>query len=257
MRTQENTGTTLRYEKRTMDITKPSPERSSETVHKILVVEDEPDLLMGLKENLEYEGYKVVTAADGLEAISAVQRENPDLIVLDLMLPKLDGYEVCRRLRNRQLNVPIIILTAKGQEADKVRGLDLGADDYITKPFSLREFLARIKAVLRRREPAAAKLETYRVGSLEVDFTRSVAQRGKRTIELSHYELEILRLLILNKEQPVSRERLLNEVWGYRALPATRTVDNHIVRLRQKLEENPGEPRHIITVHGMGYKFLD
>lgn len=226
-------------------------------MYKILVVEDEPDLLMGLKENLEYEGYKVAIAADGLAALSAVQRDTPDLIVLDLMLPKLDGYEVCRRLRNRQVDVPIIILTAKSQEVDKVLGLELGADDYITKPFSLRELTARIKAVLRRREPRPEKIQSYRIGSVEVDFTKSTARRGRETTELTHYELEILRLLILNKEQPVSRDRLLNEVWGYQSLPATRTVDNHIVRLRQKLEDDPRDPKHIITVHGMGYKYLD
>jgi len=225
-------------------------------MQKILVVEDEPDLLMGLKDNLEYDGYKVVTAGDGLAALGAIQREAPDLMVLDLMLPKLDGFEVCRRLRGRQVDIPIIILTAKSQETDKLLGLELGADDYITKPFSLRELSARIKAVLRRRAPAD-KLHSYKVAGVRVDFRKSLAQRGEETIELTHYELEILRLLILNKEQPVSRERVLNEVWGYQSLPATRTVDNHIVRLRQKLEEDPKNPQHILTVHGMGYKFLD
>jgi len=226
-------------------------------MQRILIVEDEPDLRTGLKDNLEFEGYKVAVAADGMAALSAVQKESPDLIVLDLMLPKLDGYEVCRRLRGRQIDIPIVMLTAKGQEVDKVIGLELGADDYITKPFSLRELTARIKAVLRRRQPGPDKLDYYSFANVEIDFRKSEVTVGGETAELTHYELEILRLLILNKEQPVSRDRLLNEIWGYQSVPATRTVDNHVVRLRQKIEEDAKNPKHIVTVHGMGYKFLE
>ena len=226
-------------------------------MEKILVVEDEPDMVMGLKDNLEYEGYVVVTARDGVEGIQLAQKELPDLIILDLMLPKKDGYDVCKELRAKGMDTPIIILTAKGQEVDKVLGLELGADDYVTKPFSIREVLARIKAVLRRKGSRPQKLESYNFGSVRVDFRKSFVVRNGETIELSHYENEILRLLVANKDEPVSRNRLLDEVWGYDLFPTTRTIDNHIVKLRQKIEDDPKNPTHVITVHGIGYKFVD
>ena len=226
-------------------------------MEKILVIEDEPDMVMGLKDNLEYEGYAVVTARDGVEGIQLAQKELPDLIVLDLMLPKKDGYDVCKELRAKGMDTPIIMLTAKGQEVDKVLGLELGADDYVTKPFSIREVLARIKAVLRRKGSRPQKLESYSFGNVRVDFRKSFAVRNGETIELCHYENEILRLLIANKDEPVSRNRLLDEVWGYDLFPTTRTIDNHIVKLRQKIEDDPKNPTHVVTVHGIGYKFVD
>ena len=226
-------------------------------MEKILIIEDEPDMLMGLKDNLEFEGYTVCTARDGLEALALAQKEKPELIVLDLMLPKMDGYEVCKRIRARGSTVPIIMLTAKSQEVDKVLGLELGADDYITKPFSVRELSARIRAVLRRLQPKQPKLDAYKFGNVEIDFRKSTATRGRRRIELTHYELEMLRLLITHKEEPVSRNQLLNEVWGYELYPTTRTIDNHVVKLRQKLEADPKNPKHVVTVHGIGYKFMD
>jgi len=226
-------------------------------MEKILVIEDEPDMVMGLKDNLEYEGYAVVAARDGVEGIQLAQKELPDLIILDLMLPKKDGYDVCKELRAKGMDTPIIILTAKGQEVDKVLGLELGADDYVTKPFSIREVLARIKAVLRRKGSRPQKLDSYNFGNVRVDFRKSFVVRNGETIELSHYENEILRLLIANKDEPVSRNRLLDEVWGYDLFPTTRTIDNHIVKLRQKVEDDPKNPAHVITVHGIGYKFVD
>jgi len=226
-------------------------------MEKILVIEDEPDMVMGLKDNLEYEGYSVVTAADGVEGIEKAVAELPDLIVLDLMLPKKDGYDVCKELRTRGMDTPIIMLTAKSQEVDKVLGLELGADDYVTKPFSIREVLARIKAVLRRKGGRQQKLESYDFGNVHADFRKSCVTKGSELIELSHYENEILRLLIANRDEPVSRNRLLDEVWGYDLFPTTRTIDNHIVKLRQKIEEDPKNPEHVVTVHGIGYKFVD
>ncbi|NQT19543.1 MAG: response regulator transcription factor [Planctomycetes bacterium] len=226
-------------------------------MEKILVVEDEPDMVMGLKDNLEYEGYTVVTAADGVEGIEMATKELPDLIILDLMLPKKDGYDVCKELRSKGVDIPIIMLTAKSQELDKVLGLELGADDYVTKPFSIREVLARIRAVLRRKGGRPQKLDSYEFGNVQVDFRKSCVSKSGKTLDLSHYENEILRLLIANKDDPVSRNRLLDEVWGYDLFPTTRTIDNHIVKLRQKVEDDPKNPAHVMTVHGIGYKFVD
>jgi len=226
-------------------------------MEKILVVEDEPDLLMGLQDNLEIEGYQVTTAKDGQAALDLAMSTCPDLILLDIMLPKLNGFEVCKQLRQKGMDTPIIMLTAKSQEVDRVLGLELGADDYITKPFSIRELLARIKAVLRRRHAPPQQIETYQFGDVKIDFRKSVATKGGRPVELSHYEAGILRLLITNKGEPIARNRILDEVWGYELYPTTRTIDNHVVKLRQKLEDDPHNPAHILTVHGMGYKFVD
>ena len=224
---------------------------------KILIVEDEPDMVMGIKDNLEIEGYQVLTALDGEKALEVAQSQCPDLILLDIMLPKLNGFEVCKQLRQKGMDTPIIMLTAKSQEVDKVLGLELGADDYITKPFSIRELLARVKAVLRRPRQPPEKIDTYQFGSVEVDFRKSIALKQGEPIDLSHYEAEILRLLIANKGEPISRNRILDEVWGYELYPTTRTIDNHVVKLRQKVEDDPHNPTHIVTVHGMGYKFVD
>jgi len=224
---------------------------------KILVVEDEPDMLMGLQDNLQFEGYQVTTATDGQAALEAALNTCLDLIILDIMLPKISGFDVCKQLRQKGMDTPIIMLTAKSQEVDKVLGLELGADDYITKPFSIRELLARVKAVLRRPRRPPQKIDSYRFGNVKVDFRKSVAVKKGKTIELSHYEAEILRLLIANKGEPISRNRILDEVWGYELYPTTRTIDNHVVKLRQKVEDDPHNPTHVVTVHGMGYKFVD
>jgi two-component system alkaline phosphatase synthesis response regulator PhoP len=226
-------------------------------MERILVVEDEPDMLMGLQDNLQFEGYQVITARDGQAALELALTTCPDLIVLDLMLPKLDGFEVCKRIRAKGMDTPIIMLTAKSQEVDKVLGLELGADDYITKPFSIRELLARIKAVLRRHQAPPQQIESYQFGDVKVDFRKSIATKGGEQIDLSHYEAGILRILITNRGEPISRNRILDEVWGYELYPTTRTIDNHVVKLRQKLEDDPHNPEHIVTVHGMGYKFVD
>jgi len=228
---------------------------------RVLVVEDDASMLMGLKDNLEYENYEVTTATNGVDGLKLAQDNSYDLIILDVMLPKMDGFEVCRQVRTLDEDVPIIMLTAKNQEIDKVVGLKLGADDYITKPFSIRELLARLEAVLRRQRrgthPSTPKIQSYEFNDVKVDFRKCMAYKGKQTIELTHYEVEILKVLIGNKEEPISRNRMLDEIWGFELFPTTRTIDNHIVKLRQKLEDDPKDPKHIITVHGIGYKFLD
>ena len=226
-------------------------------MEKILVVEDEPDMLMGLQDNLQFEGYEVITATDGQAALDLALSIGPDLIVLDIMLPKLDGFEVCKQIRAKGMDTPIIMLTAKSQEVDKVLGLELGADDYITKPFSVRELLARIKAVLRRHQSPPQQIDTYQFGDVKLDFRKCMATKAGVPVELSHYEAGILRILVTNKGEPISRNRILDEVWGYELYPTTRTIDNHVVKLRQKLEDDPLNPAHILTVHGMGYKFVD
>ena len=224
---------------------------------KILVVEDEPDMVLGLQDNLQFEGYQVEVATDGEKALEIAQKVCPDLVILDIMIPKINGFEVCKQLRQKGMDVPIIMLTAKSQEVDKVLGLELGADDYITKPFSIRELLARVKAVLRRPRRPPQKIDSYRFGNVKADFRKSIAVKRGKPVDLSHYEAEILRLLIANKGEPISRNRILDEVWGYELYPTTRTIDNHVVKLRQKVEDDPHNPTHIVTVHGMGYKFVD
>jgi len=224
---------------------------------RILIIEDEPDMVMGLQDNLQYEGYEVLSAPEGETGITLAMEKSPDLILLDIMMPGKDGYQVCKELRSKGCNVPVIMLTAKSQEVDKVLGLELGADDYIVKPFSIREVLARIKAVLRRQGSRSQKIESYQFGNVKVDFRKSVVFKDGKETELSHYECEILRLLVANKDEPVSRNRLLDEVWGYQLFPTTRTIDNHVVKLRQKIEDDPRNPEHVVTVHGIGYKFVD
>ena len=227
----------------------------------VLVIEDEPDLREGLQHNLELEGYTVETAADGNEGLRKAREGTASLILLDLMLPGVPGLEVLRSIRETGMETPVIIISAKGQDRDKVAGLELGADDYITKPFALNEMMARIRAVLRRTK-ARLLTPSKRVDApimqfddLMVDFKRyTVIRRGEET-QLSRYEAEILRVLIDRRGEVVSRQDLLREVWGYVHLPTTRTVDNHIARLRKKVEEDIDAPRHVITVHGLGYRF--
>ena len=221
---------------------------------RILIVDDEPEMVRGLQDNLRFEGYQTLTAADGARALALAVSETPDLIVLDLMLPGQSGWEVCRALRQRGLDIPIIMLTARGEEADQVRGLELGADDYVTKPFSLRELLARIRAVLRRPGPRHA-MESFVFGEARFEPRTRRAWKAGREVGLTRKEFELLRYLVEHPSEVLTRERLLNAVWGYERFPTTRTVDTHVLRLRQKFETDPERPAHILTVHGQGYRF--
>ncbi len=223
---------------------------------RILIIEDEPDLALGLRNNLEYEGYEVITAGDGEEGLSIACQERPDLVLLDIMLPKLSGLDVCRQLRSKGLHTPIIMLTARGQEIDKVIGLEIGADDYVTKPFSIRELMARVHVQLRHLSRQETETEIYRFGEIELNFSGHQAFKRGRPLDLSAREIEILKYFIRHRGEAITRDQLLDEVWGYDNYPITRTVDNHIARLRQKIEENPAEPQYIITLHRVGYKFL-
>lgn len=222
----------------------------------ILIIEDEPAMQLGLKDNLELENYKVDMAGDGESGLAKIKTGTYDLILLDVMLPKLSGFDVCKASRNAGVKTPIILLTARGEEIDKVLGLELGADDYITKPFSVRELLARVKAILRRIQPGTVKERFVQIGRLEIDFNTFVSREDGKEIKLSHKEFEILGYLFKNKNHVVSRYDLLENVWGYEEQLTTRTVDNFIVRLRQKIESNPNQPRIILTVHGSGYKMV-
>jgi DNA-binding response OmpR family regulator len=228
----------------------------SERKTRILIVEDEPAMVQGLRDNFEYEGYEVISAADGVDGLSRAIADQPDLVVLDVMMPKMSGLDVCKQLKARKPSLPIIMLTARGQEIDKVVGLELGADDYVTKPFSIRELMARVKAVLRRASPQAATAETYRFSDVEVNVRSNEVLRGGQPVELSSKEFALLAYFVAHPAETLSRDRLLDAVWGYENYPTTRTVDAHIVHLRQKLEPNPEEPRFILTVHGSGYKFV-
>jgi len=223
---------------------------------RILVVEDDPAILRGLSDNLRLESYEVVTAADGEAGDRLAHEARPDLIVLDLMLPKLSGYELCRRLRSEGLTTPILMLTARGEEADRVLGLDLGADDYVTKPFSVRELLARIRALLRRAHPPRALPDEVRFGDVVVDFRSYEAKKGGAPVDMTPKEFRLLRLLAARAGEVVTRGELLEDVWGYETLPNTRTVDNHVASLRAKLEPDASGTRHIQTVHAVGYKFV-
>ncbi|HXI51298.1 MAG TPA: response regulator transcription factor [Candidatus Saccharimonadales bacterium] len=221
---------------------------------RILIIEDELPMRTALADILTAEGYRVICATDGEAGLERALAEKPDFILLDLMMPRLDGYEVCRELRRRAVRVPILMLTAKGQVEDRVKGLDVGADDYLVKPFSTEELLARVRAVHRRFERSAPMLRELVLGPVRVDFVQQQAWRGRKPLELTAKEFSMLRLLAEADGQPVSRERFLDLVWGYAAFPTTRTVDMHIVTLRQKIEKNPDTPRYIHTVHGVGYR---
>jgi two-component system alkaline phosphatase synthesis response regulator PhoP len=223
---------------------------------RILIADDEQDMAMGLRDNLQFEGYDVLVANDGEKALELATEENPDLVLLDIMMPKLDGLEVCRRIRQAGHTIPILMLTAKGQEIDIVRGLEVGADDYITKPFSIRELMARVKAALRRTGAGKGLSRTLTIGNATVDLVKGRVERGDEVHMLGHFELEILKMLVENAEQPVERNKLLDVIWGLEGFPATRTVDNHIVSLRRKIEPDPKHPRHIVTVHSIGYRFI-
>jgi len=213
-------------------------------------------MVQGLRDNFEYEGYEVISAEDGADGLNRAIADQPDLVVLDVMMPKMSGLDVCKQLKARKPSLPIIMLTARGQEIDKVVGLELGADDYVTKPFSIRELMARVKAVLRRASPQAATAEIYRFSDVEVNVRSNEVLRSGQPVELSSKEFALLAYFVAHPAETLSRDRLLDAVWGYENYPTTRTVDAHIVHLRQKLEPNPEEPRFILTVHGSGYKFV-
>lgn len=222
----------------------------------ILIVEDEPDMATGLRDNLEFEGYEVRIARDGEEALASAAESAPDLMLLDLMLPRRNGLDVCREMRRRGMRVPIIMLTARGQETDKVVGLEIGADDYVTKPFSIRELMARVHVQLRRTVCENAAIEKFRFGEVELDFKLQHAARAGHRLHLTAREFDILKYFVRRRGETISRDELLDKVWGLRAYPLSRTVDNHIAKLRQKIERLPTEPEYLITVHGLGYKFL-
>ncbi|MFZ3062847.1 MAG: response regulator transcription factor [Actinomycetota bacterium] len=220
---------------------------------KILVIDDEPQIIEVLTSYLKKDGFRVIAAADGTKALQIAEREEPDLILLDLMLPDIDGYEVCRALRKRS-NVPIVMLTARDEETDKIVGLELGADDYITKPFSPREVLARVRAVLRRAEPGALEEATIRVGDLEIDHTRHEVRRAGKLIDLTPTEFKLMEIFARNPRRVFTRLQLVEQVQGYSFEGYERTIDAHVKNLRQKIEKDPKNPRYITTVFGVGYR---
>ncbi len=224
---------------------------------KILIVEDEPNMSRGLKDNLEFEGYQVDVSGNGMAGLKMILANRYSLVVMDVMMPEMSGLDVCKKVREAGIGVPIILLTAKSEEIDKVLGLELGADDYITKPFSLRELLARIKAVLRRNAPISEKdSERCRIGKLALDFGAYTAADSTGIVKMSHKEFGILKYLLKRKNEIVSRHDLLEHVWGYEETPTTRTVDNFILKIRQKIEDDPNSPKIILTVHGTGYTLV-
>lgn len=228
---------------------------------KILIIEDDPHILLGLEEVLKSEGYEIASCNRGDEALAAVARFQPTLMLLDVMLPGLSGYDICKQLRAKKVSTPILMLTAKGQEIDKVIGLDLGADDYVTKPFGVRELLARIQALLRRTGGDSASNhapedQSFQIGSATIDPKTFQLKRGRAVEELTARELKLLQVFHAHIGEVLSRDRLLNEVWGYNYYGTTRTLDQVIVQLRKKLGDNGGEPKHLVTIHGVGYKLV-
>jgi two-component system alkaline phosphatase synthesis response regulator PhoP len=227
---------------------------------RLLLVEDEPGLVMTMTDRLELEGYEVESVMDATKALHTASSNSYDAILLDVMLPGGTGFDVCRTLRQRGVQTPILMLTARGQVIDRVVGLKLGADDYLVKPFEMAELLARIEALLRRTStsalPPGASAESYRFGDISVDFRRAEVIKGGRALDLSAREFKLLKYFIEHRGAALTRDELLNEVWGYNAMPSTRTVDVHVAWLRQKLEDNPRHPEYIHTVHGLGYKFV-
>jgi two-component system alkaline phosphatase synthesis response regulator PhoP len=222
---------------------------------RLLLVEDEPGLVLTLSDRLSKEGYAVETSADGESGLERAAAEAFDLVLLDVMLPRMNGFDVLKELRRRAIETPIIMLTARGQVVDKVVGLKLGADDYVTKPFEMAELLARIEAKLRRAPIAPHPAEGYQFGAVRIDFRRAEVTREGAPLGLSAREFQLLKYFIEHRGATLTREELLNEVWGYNAMPSTRTVDVHVAWLRQKIEPNARHPQYILTVHGMGYKF--
>jgi DNA-binding response OmpR family regulator len=222
---------------------------------RVLIVEDDPAMATALSDGFTYEGYEIALARDGEAGLKAAREAAPDVIVLDVMLPKLSGLDVCKRLRAEGSNVPIMMLTARGQEIDKVLGLKLGADDYVTKPFGFMELIARVEALLRRTTGGARPAAVYGFGDVVVDFKKAELKKRGKAVEITARELKLLEYFIAHRGEVVPRERLLDQVWEYDAAPLTRTVDMHVAKLRKKIENDPADPKFIVTVHRMGYKF--
>ena len=223
---------------------------------RILIIEDEESILMALADNLRLEGYEVSSALDGEIGLSKATEQQHDLIILDIMLPKLNGFEVCKRLRHERVETPILMLTAKGQEVDKVLGLELGSDDYVTKPYNPRELLARVKALLRRTKPSTNDINAYAFADIQIDFLKYEVHKNKQAIWFTALEFDILRYLIRNKDKVVRRDTLLDEVWGDEVYVHPRTVDRHIADIRKKLEDDSSNPKYILSMLGVGYKFV-
>ena len=223
---------------------------------RVLIIEDERDMVVGLRDAFEHHGFEVRSARDGDLGLTLALTGEADVIILDLMLPKRDGIEVCRELRARNVETPIIMVTARGEEADRVAGLEIGADDYVTKPFSTRELLARTDAILRRHNRTGHHRDQVRIGEVTVDFTQYVIVHGSARHTLTDREVQVLRLFLDHPHEVISRDRLLNDVWGYDAYPSTRTVDTFVYRLRQMIERDPERPAHLLMVRGVGYKFV-
>ena len=222
---------------------------------RVLIVEDDAAMATALKDGFTFEGFDIVLARDGEAGLKAAREMSPDVIVLDVMLPRMNGLDVCKRLRSEGSNVPIMMLTARGQEIDKVLGLKLGADDYVTKPFGFMELIARVEALLRRTRPGGVAGEVYGFGDVVVDFKKAEMKKRGEVVEVTARELKLLEYFIAHRGEVIPRERLLDQVWEYDAAPLTRTVDMHVAKLRKKVEDDPGDPKFIVTVHRMGYKF--
>jgi len=232
------------------------PDMASSPGRTILLVEDDPALALGLRDTLEFEGFRVLHADRGREGLALAEQAKPDCIILDLMLPDMNGYQICEQVRRTDSVVPIIVLTARGQEADKIRGLDAGADDYVTKPFSVGELVARLRALFRRGARTPSGSVRFTIGDAIIDCSAHTLTRGQETSAITFYEVELLKLLHERLGQPVSRDEILDKVWGTKSNPTNRTVDNFVVKLRKKLEPVPDRPKHILTVYGFGYKLV-
>jgi DNA-binding response OmpR family regulator len=224
---------------------------------RLLIIEDDPAVVEGLKASLTQEHFDVLVEITGEGGFKKAKEKNIDLIILDLILPDRDGIDICRALRNDGINTPIIMLTGRKEELDKVLGFEIGADDYVTKPFSVRELIARIKAVLRRKSDLTKDIDEYSFGGVHVDFKKQIAHKKNVDIQLSTLEFKILKYFILHEGEVISRDKLLDDAWGYEAFPSTRTVDNYILSLRKKIEDEPNHPKHILTIYKAGYKFID
>ena len=223
---------------------------------RILIIEDDPAIMRGLTDNLREEHFQVEAESDGLKGFERARKNPWDLLVLDVMLPGMNGFEICKKLRLGGASMPILMLTGRGEESDKVLGLEFGADDYVTKPFSIRELIARIKALLRRQSTVSNAIEETDIGDLHVDFKKQESHRGKKRIKMSSKEYELLKYFVEREGEVISRDKLLNEVWGYESMPTTRTVDNYVLSLRKKIEATPSRPAHLLTIHTVGYKFV-
>lgn len=223
---------------------------------RILVIEDDPSILRGLIDNLKVEHFDVHAESDGEKGFDVARKKKFDLILLDVMLPNMNGYEICKQLRSGGVQSPILMLTGKGEELDKVLGLELGADDYVTKPFSVRELIARIKSLLRRQTDIRSEIMETSFGDVHVDFKKQELIKGKKKQKMSAKEFELLKYFVEREGEVVTRARLLDDVWGFDVTPTTRTVDNYILSLRKKIESSPSKPKHLVTVHTAGYKFV-